>query len=302
MRTLLRGTTLFLGVIAIVALIGACDRGPGAKPPPAAEPPPTPPAVGITTDRALPAKGDVSHYRIRLKIEPSGPVTITISGAEDTDFSVSPSLLTFTQANYNDFQRVTVSAVENGTTNRLVSLKHSAAGGGYDKLESCPIGTNKPDCIPNVAILDSVLPTSQIERELAIDPAQIQVDDWEDEGGPSGWGLLPGAHASIRLSMEEFNSAVWYHGAARFSVVFPGGSAVEVPWLEPQWTPLLAAQSCAQFGIPMAFSDVCWVSVSAWPGQLTFGVYAQGVTAAQLQAAMLPMATARLRVVIDATR
>jgi len=33
LHTLLRGTALFLGVIAIVALIGACDSGPGAKPP-----------------------------------------------------------------------------------------------------------------------------------------------------------------------------------------------------------------------------------------------------------------------------
>ena len=259
MRTLLRGTTLFLGVIAIVALIGACNNGPGAKPaPPAEPPPPPPPAVGITNATALPAKGGVSNYRVRLKVEPSGPVTITISGAEDTDFSVSPSVLTFTQANYSDFQRVTVSAIENGTTNKLVWLKHSATGGGYDELESCPIGTDyKADCIPNVAILDSVLPDERIERDLAIDPAQIQVEDWEGGDGPDGWGLLPGAHAYIRLAMEEFNSAVWYHGTARFSVVFPDGSTVDVPWLEPQWTPLLAAQSCARFGIPIAFSDVC---------------------------------------------
>jgi len=42
LRTLLRGTTLLLGVIAILALLGACEKGPGAQPP---QPNPAPPAA-----------------------------------------------------------------------------------------------------------------------------------------------------------------------------------------------------------------------------------------------------------------
>ena len=77
-------------------------------------------------------------YTVRLATQPSGSVTVTISGHDGTDLSLSgttlsSNMLTFTADNWDDAQTVTVTAAEDddAVTDAGVTLTHTVSGGGY---------------------------------------------------------------------------------------------------------------------------------------------------------------------------
>ena len=71
-----------------------------------------------------------ASYTVRLATEPTGDVTINISGYTGTDVSVSPASLTLTTANWSTGLSVTVSAADDGdTTGESVTLTHAVASG-----------------------------------------------------------------------------------------------------------------------------------------------------------------------------
>ena len=78
------------------------------------------------------AEGDAASYTVTLATEPSGPVTVTISGTASTDLSLDETSLTFTASNWNAAQTVTVTAGEDddGATD-TATLVHTASGGDY---------------------------------------------------------------------------------------------------------------------------------------------------------------------------
>ena len=81
-------------------------------------------AAGVTvsvedTDRGLVvpaaltvAEGGSGEYTVALAAEPSGPVTVTVSGHSGTDVSLNASSLTFTTTTWETAQTVTVTAAE----------------------------------------------------------------------------------------------------------------------------------------------------------------------------------------------
>ena len=78
-----------------------------------------------------------SSYTVRLATQPSGSVTVTISGHDGTDLSLSgttlsSSTLTFTVDNWNTAQTVTVKAGQDADgANDTGTLTHTASGGDY---------------------------------------------------------------------------------------------------------------------------------------------------------------------------
>ena len=78
-----------------------------------------------------------SSYTVRLATQPSGSVTVTISGHDGTDLSLSgttlsSNMLTFTVDNWNTAQTVTVKAGEDADgANDTGTLTHTASGGDY---------------------------------------------------------------------------------------------------------------------------------------------------------------------------
>ena len=93
-------------------------------------------------------------YEVVLDTQPSGNVTVTVSGAT-AYLTVSSSSLTFTPSNWNTAQELTVTATaDNDSVDDEETLSHSAAGGGYDG-----VSMDLP-----VTILDAAgLPTVTIE-------------------------------------------------------------------------------------------------------------------------------------------
>lgn len=75
-------------------------------------------------------------YTVRLTVQPTNTVMVTVTGTADTDVTVNPSSLTFTTGNWGTAQRVTVMAgADDDAGNETVTLEHSASGGGYDGVE-----------------------------------------------------------------------------------------------------------------------------------------------------------------------
>ncbi|MEE2902721.1 MAG: hypothetical protein VYC39_10335 [Myxococcota bacterium] len=72
-------------------------------------------------------EGDNETINIRLAYEPSAPVVTTVSVSDPTGLFTSMSTLTFTTANYNTPQEVTVNALQDeDTQNELVTLSISS--------------------------------------------------------------------------------------------------------------------------------------------------------------------------------
>ena len=69
---------------------------------------------------------------MKLATRPSGPVTVTLGGTAGTDLSLGETSLSFTVANWNAAQTVTVSAADDADgADDTATLTHTASGGGY---------------------------------------------------------------------------------------------------------------------------------------------------------------------------
>ena len=98
-----------------------------------------PPAYSIVVDdRTLTVvEGNSVSYTVQLSTQPSADVTVVITGASDTDVTVTPASLTFTSSNWDQAQTVTVSSAEDtDSTDDDVTLAHTATGGGYTNLSA----------------------------------------------------------------------------------------------------------------------------------------------------------------------
>ena len=81
----------------------------------------------------------MASYTVGLLSEPTDTVVVTVTSDTPTAATLSPKKLTFTSANWNDHQAVTVTGVNDGkdnTANRSATIMHTASGGNYDKEKS----------------------------------------------------------------------------------------------------------------------------------------------------------------------
>ena len=74
-----------------------------------------------------------STYTVKLATQPTGEVTLTVSGHAGTDLTLNKTSLTFTMDNWDVAQTVTVTAAEDddAVTDAGVTLTHTVSGGGY---------------------------------------------------------------------------------------------------------------------------------------------------------------------------
>ena len=96
--------------------------------------------VGVTIEpAALSVVADRSNeYTVALATEPTGEVTVTVSGHASTDVTLDKTTLTFTVGNWSMAQTVTVSAAQNAATGR-VTLAHAVAGADYGSVTAEPV-------------------------------------------------------------------------------------------------------------------------------------------------------------------
>ncbi len=93
------------------------------------------PSPQLSEDSLDLLEGDTvgASYTVRLPFQPSSSVTVTITGHAGTDLSLNTTDLTFTTANWNIAQTVTVTAAADpDAADDAVTLTHTASGGGYE--------------------------------------------------------------------------------------------------------------------------------------------------------------------------
>ncbi len=106
------------------------------------------------------AEGGSATYTVALATQPTGNVTVTVTGASgevtvDTDPGTNgnQNILTFDTNNWGTAQPVTVSAGEdNDTANDSATLTHSASGGGYGSVTGSVAVTVTDDDVPTVSL------------------------------------------------------------------------------------------------------------------------------------------------------
>ena len=82
--------------------------------------------------------GRSNEYTAALATEPTGEVTVTVSGHAGTAVTLDKTTLTFTTDNWDTTQTVTVSATQNAATAK-VTLAHAVAGADYGSVTAEPV-------------------------------------------------------------------------------------------------------------------------------------------------------------------
>jgi hypothetical protein len=132
-------------------------------------------------------EGDTTSINIALTAQPSGDVTVTIAGHENTDLTLDMNVLTFTTSNWGQEQTVTLIAAEDTDyLNDEVTLTLSTAGGGYVASQTMTVtitdnmgvGTEQTEEIISLALWGNYPNPLSNKTKIAFDlpaPAQISV-------------------------------------------------------------------------------------------------------------------------------
>lgn len=92
------------------------------------------------------AEGASGSYRLRLGSEPTGPVTVSVTGSADGNLTVTPRMLDFTAWNWSRMQTVTVmAAFDADGEDDEVTLRHSAVGADYAAADAREVAVNVVD-------------------------------------------------------------------------------------------------------------------------------------------------------------
>lgn len=89
--------------------------------------------------------GDTDTFKVTLRKQPTA--TVTLQPAANTQVTLSPSTLTFTMANYNIPQTVTVTAVDDAAQEgtHTTTIAYASSGGGYTNTANVPVTINDND-------------------------------------------------------------------------------------------------------------------------------------------------------------
>ena len=116
--------------------------------------------VTISPTSLSPAEGTTADYTVVLDAAPSATVTVTLEVSGDEDISVPMTMmtLTFTTADWDTAQTVTVSSVVDAdAADDLATVRHTLAGGGYDSVGAPAVVVTVSDPFGPLA-LDRVQP------------------------------------------------------------------------------------------------------------------------------------------------
>ena len=196
----------------------------------------SPAVLVIPTGITAVEEGD-EVYTVRLATEPSANVTVTISGHDGTDASLSGSdvsndELTFTTDNWDTLQTVTVEADGDvDTVNDVVTLSHTATSTGdsdYDNLTIDP-RTGDPVTV-TVTITDNDSPA------VAINPTAFTVDEDDSASYTVKLVTRPSVDVTVTVTVPPNTGVSLTGGAPTSDLTFTNTS-----WEMPQTVTVHAA-------------------------------------------------------------
>ncbi len=107
-------------------------------------------------------EGSSNQYTVRLSSEPTGTVTVGITGRSGTSLRLDKASLTFTPTDWNVAQTLTVTAGEDDdATNEEVTLVHTASGGNYEDVNANVVVTVTDDDSAQLDLSVSNLPVTE---------------------------------------------------------------------------------------------------------------------------------------------
>ena len=120
------------------------------------------PGLVLSKSSLGPAEGGSESYTVALATQPTGQVTVTITGHSGTDLTLDETSLTFTTTNWSTAQTVRVTAgQDDDTADDEVTLTHTASGGGYGSVaEDLPVTVDdddEPGLVPGLVLSKSSL-------------------------------------------------------------------------------------------------------------------------------------------------
>ena len=128
------------------------------------------PGIRVSTTMLSVEEGAIrgNSYTVRLDTQPTGNVTVTITGQEGTNLSVISSPLTFTSTDWNQEQTVRLGAsANNNPAEETVTLRHAATGGGYDSVAPVEVRVTITQAQNNPATGSPVITgTAQVGQSL----------------------------------------------------------------------------------------------------------------------------------------
>ena len=152
-------------------------------------------------------EGDTDSYAVSLGSQPSGDVTVTVSGHSGTDLTLTglnaDNELTFTTENWNLPQTVTLAAGQDGDTdNDSMTLTNTAGGGGYDTAAAAEVA---------VTIVDNDA------AGLVVTPTKLRVTEGDDTGASYQISLasIPPGTVGVTItanstSVDADTGVVWF--------------------------------------------------------------------------------------------
>ena len=124
--------------------------------------------ISIEPTQLTIGEGKAATYTVVLGTEPSGEVTIR-TGVDNGDVGVSPSVLTFTTADWDTAQVVTVSATsDTDAVNDTAAISHTASGAEYEGEIGANVAVLVVEDGTSVRDTSSFLRSSSCDNTLAL--------------------------------------------------------------------------------------------------------------------------------------
>ena len=182
-------------------------------------------AAGVTIDPTTigVVPGLSNEYTVVLASEPTGAVTVTITGHAGTDLSLDKTVLTFTADDWDTAQTVKVTATAEATA-ASVTLSHSVSGGDYVSVPADPV---------TVTIVEVSAEELTIQVGVTTSDQVIAVP----EGGSNTYSLLlssrPASNVTISVSLPTGND---------LSIDTPTLTFTTTNWATPQTVTITASE------------------------------------------------------------
>ena len=132
--------------------------------------------------------GRSNQYTLALATEPTGEVTVTVSGHASTDVTLDKTSLTFTVDNWNTAQTVTVLATQIAASAK-VTLAHAVAGADYASVTAEPV-------VVSVVAVAGQPPTLQVGVSSSTQTLTVP------EGGANSYTLVLGSRPTGDVTVD----------------------------------------------------------------------------------------------------
>ena len=182
------------------------------------------------------AEGGNESYTVVLESEPTGNVTVTISGHAGTDLTLDDDTLTFTSSDWDTAQTVTVTAGEdNDAVNDTATLSHTVAGADYagesvasvsvdvldnDSASAGIILTVNPDTVAEDAGQTAVTLTATLDGATHTEPVTVTASVVGDSASAADFTAVGNVTVTIAAGDAE--------GSATFQLT-PVNDAMDEP-------------------------------------------------------------------------